>query len=601
MKSSHACRMTIACTILSDCRFHDHSGPSTSRRALRRRVWVLQATRFALAGDQRQKIEYLPFQEHAARFPQISTEQFGRAVHLIEPDGTITHSAQAVFRIAALSGKRTWLSSCYEYLPGFAGVTELGYSFIAFHRNLVDRVDRMLFGSSPNPTSHRLTVSFFLRAGRDLSDRIFVALGADRGVDREPRDITDRPAFGIDAADSRRGEILEHPDAVLDQRFGSCVEYPLRGGVVMSVLLIVGVLPFFMLIGLWAFYLSLVIAGQDFLSFQWDTLLLEAGFAALFVAPLQLWLRSRGTDARTSHIGLWLLRWLAFRIMFLSGMTKLLSGDTSLRNGTALTFHYWTQPLPPWTAWYMNRLPLGFTKFSVWSMFFAELVVPFFVFTPRIPRRIAFWGIVLFQLTIALTGNYGFFNILTMVICIPLLEDAFFQSAFVGCRPFIANNPGGRFRHHANCAVATLDHIGGVRRRMPVGISLAGLGEHGLREGRAVSQRQWLRAISGDDQATIRNRDRRQRRWRALEDLRFQVQARRHQSSAGICCAAHAAVGLADVVRGAGRASAAMVHRVFAEAAGGFARGDGITKDESVSGSSPALCACAVVRLPFFG
>ena len=65
----------------------------------------------------------------------------------------------------------------------------------------------------------------------------------------------------------------------------------------MSVLLIVGVLPFFMLIGLWAFYLSLVIAGQDFLSFQWDTLLLEAGFAALFVAPLQLWLRSRGTCA----------------------------------------------------------------------------------------------------------------------------------------------------------------------------------------------------------------------------------------------------------------------------------------------------------------
>ena len=89
-------------------------------------------------------------------------------------------------------------------------------------------------------------------------------------------------------------------------------------------------------------------------------------------------------------------------------MTKLLSGDTSWRDGTVLTFHYWTQPLPPWTAWYMNRLPLGFTKFSVWSMFFAELVVPFFVFTPRIPRRIAFWGIVLFQLTIVSRGITAF-------------------------------------------------------------------------------------------------------------------------------------------------------------------------------------------------
>ena len=64
-----------------------------------------------------------------------------------------SRGAQAVFRIAALSGKRPWLSLCYEYLPGFAGVTEFGYRFIASHRNLVDRVDRMLFGSSPNPTS----------------------------------------------------------------------------------------------------------------------------------------------------------------------------------------------------------------------------------------------------------------------------------------------------------------------------------------------------------------------------------------------------------------------------------------------------------------
>src|SRR5437762_505903 len=118
------------------------------------------------------------------------------------------------------------------------------------------------------------------------------------------------------------------------------------GGVIMSLLLIAGVLPIVMLIGLWVFYLSLVIAGQDFLSFQWDSLLLEAGFASLFLAPFQVWMRTR-TMREPSHIGLWLLRWLAFRIMFLSGMTKLVWDDPSWRDGTALTFHYWTQPLPP--------------------------------------------------------------------------------------------------------------------------------------------------------------------------------------------------------------------------------------------------------------
>src|SRR5262249_23706712 len=85
------------------------------------------------------------------------------------------------------------------------------------------------------------------------------------------------------------------------------------GGVVMSLLLIIGVLPFAMLVGLWVFYLSLTIAGQTFLSFQWDSLLTETGFAALFVAPMQLWMNPR-TMREPSRIGVWLLRWLAFRI-----------------------------------------------------------------------------------------------------------------------------------------------------------------------------------------------------------------------------------------------------------------------------------------------
>src|SRR6266542_5893250 len=56
-------------------------------------------------------------------------------------------------------------------------------------------------------------------------------------------------------------------------------------GMALAGLLILDVLPLIVLPVLWLFYLSLAVAGQDFLSFQWDGLLLEAGFLAALWAP----------------------------------------------------------------------------------------------------------------------------------------------------------------------------------------------------------------------------------------------------------------------------------------------------------------------------
>jgi hypothetical protein len=49
--------------------------------------------------------------------------------------------------------------------------------------------------------------------------------------------------------------------------------------------------------------------------------------------------------------------------------------------------------------------------------------VPFFVFGPRVLRRFAFAGLVALQAGIALTGNYGFFNLLTAALCLLVLDD----------------------------------------------------------------------------------------------------------------------------------------------------------------------------------
>ena len=159
------------------------------------------------------------------------------------------------------------------------------------------------------------------------------------------------------------------------------------GGIVLSVLAIVGITPVPTFCLLWAFYLSLTVLGQTFLSFQWDVLLLEAGLLAGFYAPFGLWPEwSKG--GRPPVLIRWLLWFLLFKVMFLSGITKLVSGDETWVGLTALTFHYQTQPLPSWTSWYAHHLPVWLHTVSVVMMFVVELAVPFFALAPSRLRKI---------------------------------------------------------------------------------------------------------------------------------------------------------------------------------------------------------------------
>lgn len=213
------------------------------------------------------------------------------------------------------------------------------------------------------------------------------------------------------------------------------------GGVAVSVLLIAGVLPGVCLVLLWLLYLSLTVAGQDFLSFQWDALLLEAGLLGVLFAPWGLWLGS--VQREPSWVVVWLIRWLVFRVMFLSAVVKLTSGDPTWWAWEALRYHYETQPLPTWTSWYVHQMPGWFQKVSVGMMYWAELIAPFFVFGPRRLRTVAFGSIVLLQVLIAATGNYGFFNLLTVVLCLALVEDRDWGRSDAGEIP---PAPGGRLR-----------------------------------------------------------------------------------------------------------------------------------------------------------
>ncbi|PYS09203.1 MAG: membrane protein [Acidobacteria bacterium] len=191
-------------------------------------------------------------------------------------------------------------------------------------------------------------------------------------------------------------------------------------GMVLAILLFARVLPLGAAIGLWVLYLSLDTAGQIFFSFQWDALLLETGFAAILLTPRGL----RPSYANPPpRMAMWLLRFLIFRLMLESGAVKLLSGDPTWRSFTALNYHYETQPLPTPPAWYAHHLPAFVQKMSVAGVFAAELIVPFLFLTTRPLRRIAAVITIAFQCLIAFTGNYTFFNLLTIVLCFVTLFD----------------------------------------------------------------------------------------------------------------------------------------------------------------------------------
>ncbi len=194
-------------------------------------------------------------------------------------------------------------------------------------------------------------------------------------------------------------------------------------GVVCAALLVSNVAPVVSLVLLWALYLSLVTVGRDFLAFQWDVLLLEAGFLAIFFAPGHL-LPGRTPEPPVSATVLFLLWWLLFRLTFESGIVKVSWGDPTWHNLTALDFHFYTQPLPTWMAWYAQQLPSWFKKLSVLGTYVLEIGFPLLIFGPPSVRLVAFAGMVFLQLLIFATGNYNFFNLLTLALACLLIDDA---------------------------------------------------------------------------------------------------------------------------------------------------------------------------------
>jgi len=202
-------------------------------------------------------------------------------------------------------------------------------------------------------------------------------------------------------------------------------------GIVGSLLLLTGFLRPFGAILSWICWLSLVNIGQDFLSFQWDTLLLEVGFLVLFFEKPGIHARSPGLDIPPLLIR-FALTFLLFRLMFSSGIVKILSCDPTWADLSAMTYHFETQPIPNPLAWFIHQLPHLLLKLSTIFTFVIELLLPFALLFPQPKVRLtASLGFLSLMLLIALTGNYAFFNLLTIALCLTLIDNRFFPTSLL--------------------------------------------------------------------------------------------------------------------------------------------------------------------------
>jgi len=402
------------------------------------RRWI-ERWREITAGE----VDYATYQEAANRFPEIPLEQFQRAVAFIEPGGKAFFAAEAVYRSLRYRSSRKWLAWSYDHIPGFAAISETAYDFIARHRGLGSSITRLLWGKDVRPPTYFWARRWFLRGLGLIYLIAFVSfwvqvdgLVGSNGISPVNQFLPAvREQLGRDAY-----SLL--PTLCWFNSSNAFLHFLCGGGVVFSLLLVFGIAPVICLTALFVFYLSLTVAGQTFFSFQWDILLLETGFLSIFFAPWRLW-QKRGQEPPVSRAALFLLRLLLFKLMVMSGVVKLTSGDPSwgwLDHSfhwsalTALDYHYWSQPLPTVLAWCADKTSEWFKHFSVAFCLAVEIITPFFIWAPRRPRLIAAGLIIFLQIIIAITGNYCFFNLLTIALCLLLVDDAAIRRGAPGSR-----------------------------------------------------------------------------------------------------------------------------------------------------------------------
>jgi predicted DCC family thiol-disulfide oxidoreductase YuxK len=383
------------------------------------RSWIVRWRRSTGA-----RVRYLPFQRLWVRWRYGVRRRDARiASQLIDVDGRRYAGAAAMLR-ALLRASSPWLRlfARLALAPGARSIAGAAYRTIARHRRATSRLQRRvekILGPPVPQSRFWLALSRPGLALRGLGAIYFAAFSSLRAQvlglygTRGILPVRDQLARVRDTPLRRPGARgwLERLAALptllwLDPSDAGLLRL-CRVGQLAGAALAFDIAPRASAAVAWGAYLSFASIGRVFLRFQWDGLLLEAGLHAMLGRRRRL-----------------LMRLLAFRLQLESGMAKLASHDPTWRDLSACCYHQETQPLPTPLGWYAHHLPRRIQRYATILTLVAECAVPLLALGPRRLRQPAFVILTGFQGLIAATGNYAFFNLLTAVLNLAVIEQS---------------------------------------------------------------------------------------------------------------------------------------------------------------------------------
>lgn len=375
------------------------------------------------------KIDYVSYQIASSWVSEEQRSDFQTAVHFIDQYGRSFKGAEAVFKLFSYtSGLKKYYIYLYQKSRFFAFIAEWVYKRVANNRSIFSFLSKLFYGDSFRPdTFLNSSILFFKGLGLVYLIAFISLLVQVKGL------FLSSGLTPFSASMASHMSFFAKPSLFLFNSSDVFIMTVLWVGIGLSVGLTLGYFPLIITSFLWFIYLSFVNSGQVFMSFQWDVLLLELSFLAIFLYPYFTSHVSKFT--RMSSLFHFLIKVLLFRVLFFSGLVKVLSGDSSWLSFTALQSHFYTQPLPHMMSWLAFQLPEVLKRFLSGGVLVFELFFAWLLFFPRRCRHFSVWLIGLFMITIMVTGNYGFFNILVCVLCVLFISDKslpFLLNRFLG-------------------------------------------------------------------------------------------------------------------------------------------------------------------------
>ncbi len=390
------------------------------------------AERFEASSDG--VVEFIPFQSLHNKYPKAPKLDYEKSV-VFFTSTSVTSGAEAIFNFFNVIGKK-WPKKLYENFRLVSKVSEFFYSCIAKNRRLFGFFSRMLFGDNFMPDSYKISSWIFGRMLGLVGVASFLSfwIQADliigsNGIVPFFENLTQIESFII-KSDLDTSKWIAKPTLLWLHNSDLWLNIVLMIGFISSLSLAIGLVPHVSILLSWVSYLSIASVSEPFLNFQWDALLLEVYLISIFFVPWRVFDKKDNIEPPPT-IGRWLLWLLIMKLMLQSGIVKFtffdVDGSNAWRDLTALEYHFWTQPIPSWLSYYFDALPAVIDKIALFFTYVCELIIPFFILLPRRMRRIAAISLILFQFLIILSGNYGFFNLLTITLCISLLDDQYLR------------------------------------------------------------------------------------------------------------------------------------------------------------------------------